>query len=245
MPTSHWPAAIAFEHEGVVRERLGGGVRDSRTRTTRLGGLQHAAHAADDHRDERLVVDRLAAAQAQLALPARIAEGGVGREIGGLHAAIAVTRSCGRARQRPETNGPRGQRIGARVSPPRASADLTGLQEACLRRAPEVAGIDRDEERPPGLPAPSAVSRWMSGAPPSVRRTSPRCRVIAAVLLEQLVHEPVLARGIDDEGAQPAAWAVAERRCLPGWLSAPGGTAGRCGCAHEVPHWRVNENDSH
>ena len=151
-----------LEHQRVVRERLGGEVPDP--------GAHHAlgrllAHVVDEHRDQRLVVDRLAAAQAQLALPARVAERGVGREVGRASRARSNRRSCARAR-RGRTSGPPGSRRCAGMAAS-SIGDFTGCRRpACVARQRSPASTVMKTSA--GLFAPSAVRRWISGAPSSV-----------------------------------------------------------------------------
>ena len=103
---------------------------------------------------------------------------------------------------------------------------LHRLQEARLRRAPEIAGVDRDED--------------VRGAVRALRRQAldQGCAVIRdglhldatlpAVFLEQLFDQLVLARGVDHEGLTSGLGGA--RECHAGQYGEqpPGGSGGRC-----------------
>ena len=104
---------------------------------------------------------------------------------------------------------------------------LDRLQQARLRRAPEIAGIDRDEDV-------RRARRAFRGQALDERRAVIRDGLhfdaaLATVLLEQLVHELVLARGIDDEGLAGGLGRAGERDAGQCRKRRPGAAAGQYG----------------
>ena len=128
-----------LDHRGVVGERRRGEVGDP-TPDRLFGAL--GAERGDHRRDQALVVDRSAGAQAQLALPLRIGEVLVGRQRRGRGQLRIVDQGARTHRQ--------AEPAVLRVAQVRRDVGLQcrrvqWLQQAQVGRLPKVAGIDGDQ----------------------------------------------------------------------------------------------------
>ncbi len=140
MPTSHWPAAMASS--SAV----------SFAKTSRREVVHPAAHdplglrlalRLDHRRDQRLVVDLLRRAQAQLALPLRAGERLVGAERRRVHSLRVVgNRAC--AHRQPVPASLRVAQVRRHVLVEHLR--LHRLQQSALRRIPEFASIHRHQD---------------------------------------------------------------------------------------------------
>ena len=165
MPTSHWPGSDRLHQQRVIREKVGREIGDPAAHD--LLGLLFAV-LRNQHRDQRLVVDRLRSAQAQPALPLGIGQRFVAVELFRLHPFSAVddrARANGQAepallRDRARCSGILAFRIGESI----------GRSKPQLRRVPEHPGIDGNQQIRRRIPAFGGQSFESAGPASSVMR---------------------------------------------------------------------------